>query len=83
MAVLDNFEQWKEFLHNRVNQAETLGMDRENISELAYQLGDYLAQDIDPQNREEHLLKDLWNCANEEEQKIMANLMVKLVNDGK
>jgi hypothetical protein len=80
MSVLDNFEQWKDFLSSRVNQAESLGMDRETINDLAYRLGDYLAKDIDPQNPQERLLKDLWEVASEEEQRTMAGLMVKLVD---
>lgn len=81
MSVLDNFGEWKGFLANRLQQAEGLGMDRESISDLAYQLGDYLAQDINPQNEQERLLKDLWDVADEQEQRTMANLMVKLVDN--
>jgi hypothetical protein len=83
MSVLGNFQDWKDFLHQRVNQAENLGMDRESINDLAYQLGNYLAKDVAPQNVQERLLKDLWDVANEEEQRMMAGLMVKLVDDGK
>jgi len=83
MSVLDNFQDWKNFLASRVDQAEKMGMDHETISDLAYQLGDYLAKDINPQNVQEKLLKDLWDVANEEEQRMMAGLMVKLVDDGR
>lgn len=83
MSVLDNFQEWKDFLGARVNQAEKMGMDRETINQLAHQIGDYLAQDIDPQNVQERLLKDLWDVANEEEQQAIANLMVKLVDNPK
>ncbi|MBA4494403.1 DUF3243 domain-containing protein [Paenactinomyces guangxiensis] len=82
MSVLDNFQEWKEFLSSRIQQAEGLGMNRERINDLAYQLGDYLAHDIDPQNVQERLLKDLWSVASEEEQRMLAGLMVKLVDDG-
>lgn len=81
MSVLDNFQEWKNFLSERVNQAESLGMDQESIQDLAYQLGDYLARDIDPKNTQERLLKDLWDVASEEEQRMMAGLMVKLVDN--
>lgn len=80
MTILENFDQWKEFLSNRVNQAVKMGMDRETISDLAYQIGDYLAKDVDPQNVQERLLADMWNVANEEEQRTLANVMVKLVD---
>lgn len=83
MSVLDNFQEWKEFLSARVNQAQGMGMDKQNINDLAYQLGDYLAHGIDPQNDQERLLKDLWDAASEEEQRMLAGLMVKMVSDGK
>ena len=31
MSVLDNFQDWKEFLHNRVDQARQLGMSDQDI----------------------------------------------------
>lgn len=80
MSVLDNFQEWKDFLANRLQQAESLGMDRQSINDIAFQLGDYLAKDIDPQNAQERLLKDLWDVADQNEQHTMASLMVKLVD---
>lgn len=83
MSVLDNFQEWKNFLSERVNQAQGLGMDNQSINDIAYELGDYLAKDINPQNEQELLLRDLWNVAGPQEQKTIAELMVKLVSDGK
>jgi hypothetical protein len=82
MSVLDNFQDWKDFLSARVNQAERLGMNQETVGDIAYQIGDYLAKQFDPKNDSERLLKDLWDVASEEEQRTVANLMVKLVSDG-
>lgn len=82
VSVLNNFEEWKQFLNQRVEQGKALGMDEETIQDVAYQIGDYLAQDIDPKNEQERLLKELWDCADEEEQRMMAGLMVKLVHGG-
>ncbi|SFJ24516.1 DUF3243 domain-containing protein [Thermoflavimicrobium dichotomicum] len=82
MSVLENFQEWKNFLSSRVNQAQNMGMDQQTISNLAYELGDYLAKGVDPKNEQERLLKDLWDVADEQEQKTIAGLMVKLVSDG-
>lgn len=79
MSVLDNFEQWKDFLANRLDQGKHAGLEQQEISEIAYQIGDYLAEQVDPQNEQERLLKQLWECGSEEEQHVIANLMVKLV----
>lgn len=79
MSVLDNFEQWKDFLQDRMNQAKNNGMDQGTISDIAAEVGDYLASEVQPQNPEQKLLAELWNVASEEEQQAMANIMVKLV----
>lgn len=79
MSVLDNFEQWKDFLQDRMNQAKNNGMDQGTISDIAAEVGDYLASEVQPKNPEQKLLAELWNVASEEEQQAMANIMVKLV----
>ncbi|MGG3842034.1 DUF3243 domain-containing protein [Anoxybacillus kestanbolensis] len=81
MSVLDNFEQWKSFLADRLHQAEEQGMNQQVISDIAYQIGDYLAKQVDPKNPEERVLADLWHVANEQEQRAIANMMIKLVQN--
>jgi hypothetical protein len=83
MSVLDNWEQWKDFLANRLHHAQNEGMEQSTITDLAYQIGGYLAKQVDPQNDQEKVLADLWSVASPEEQHAIANMMVKLVqNDG-
>jgi len=83
MSVLDNWSQWKDFLGDRLNQAENTGMDKGIVNDLAYQIGDYLAKQVEPKNEQEKILSDLWSVASPEEQHAIANIMVKLVqNDG-
>ena len=83
MSVLDNFETWKDFLANRLEQAQSQGMDQETIADVAHEVGDYLSQHVDAKNDETAILRDLWQAASEEEQQALANTMVKLVqNEG-
>lgn len=79
MSVLDNWQQWKDFLGERLEQAKNDGMSQEVINEVAYQVGEYLAEQVEPKNEQERILADLWNVASEEEQHAIANMMVKLV----
>ncbi|MFS0839288.1 DUF3243 domain-containing protein [Paenibacillus sp. UNC499MF] len=79
-TVLTVFDRWKEFLAERVDQAERAGLNDEKISKLAFQIGEFLADKVDPENREERVLKELWDAGDENERKVMARLMVKLVN---
>ncbi|WP_017186062.1 DUF3243 family protein, partial [Alkalibacillus haloalkaliphilus] len=50
MSVLDNFEQWKDFLGDRLHQAEDQGVDHATINNLAYQVGEHLATKVDAKN---------------------------------
>lgn len=81
MSVLDNWDQWKDFLGDRLNQAKQQGLDQETINQLAEQVGDYLSQQVDPKNEQQRVLSDLWSVASQEEQQAIANVMVKLVQN--
>ncbi|GAB3794958.1 DUF3243 family protein [Virgibacillus kimchii] len=81
MSVLDNFESWKGFLANKLQDAQQQGMSQQTIESVAEEVGDYLAQSVDPKNSEETVLRDLWNAASEEEQQAIANTMIKLVQN--
>lgn len=79
MSILDNFDSWKGFLANRLEQAKNSGMSHDTITNVAHEVGDYLAAHVDAKNKEEAVLKELWNAASEEEQQAIASSMVKLV----
>ncbi|MBN8191395.1 DUF3243 domain-containing protein [Bacillus sp. NTK074B] len=81
MSVLDNWSDWKNFLGDRLHQAEHGGMENETVNDLAYQIGDYLANQVEAKNDQEKVLADLWSVASPEEQHAIANMMVKLVNN--
>lgn len=80
MTEFNNFSDWKEFLNDRVNQAQKMGMDNETISNLAYQIGDYLAEEVEPSNNENKLLRDLWESSDKEHQRALAEIMVNYVD---
>ncbi|RYG73820.1 DUF3243 domain-containing protein [Lentibacillus lipolyticus] len=81
MSVLDNFDTWKDFLASRLEQAQSQGMGQQTISNMAYEVGDYLAQSTNPQNSEEAVLQEIWTAASTEERQAIANAMVKLVQN--
>jgi hypothetical protein len=79
MTVLDNWNRWKDFLGDRVEQAESLGMSEETVTAFAKKIGDYLSEYVDPKNDQDRVLKDLWNVADEQERLVLARLMMKMV----
>lgn len=81
MSIFDNWQQWKDFLGDRLDQGEEQGMSQDTINNLAFQIGDYLANQVDPKNEQQRVLSDLWSVASKEEQHAIANMMVKLVDN--
>lgn len=81
MSVLDNFGSWKQFLANRLQEAQQQGMSHETITNIAAEVGDYLAENVEAKTSEEAVLKELWNNANEQEQQAIASSMIKLVQN--
>ncbi|WP_019119187.1 DUF3243 domain-containing protein [Brevibacillus massiliensis] len=79
MSVLDNFSDWKQFLGERLGSAKEAGMENETVHNVAFQIGDYLAEQVQPKNEQERLLKELWEVGNEEQKRALASMMVKLV----
>ncbi|HEY8346772.1 MAG TPA: DUF3243 domain-containing protein [Symbiobacteriaceae bacterium] len=82
IPVMESFEQWKEFLSRQVYAAQEAGASQESIVSLATRIGNFLAERVDPKNREQRLLKELWDKGTEEERRALASMLTKLVSDG-
>lgn len=81
-TVLSNFDTWKKFLSDRVAAAKNMGIGEETIAKLAFEIGDFLDNKVEPKNDEERVLKELWDVGDESDRKAMARLMVKLAERG-
>ncbi|MEH7094578.1 MULTISPECIES: DUF3243 domain-containing protein [Neobacillus] len=81
MSVLENWKQWEDFLADRLHHAQNEGMSEGAVSNLAFQIGDYLANQVEPKNEQERILADLWSVADKQEQQAIANMMVKLISN--
>lgn len=77
-TVLDQFDDWKKFLKGRVDQAKTMGLTDETINNLAFEIGSFLDERVDPKNEQQRAIKELWDVGDEQERHTIANLMVKL-----
>jgi hypothetical protein len=81
MTVLDNWKQWEDYLADRLHHAQNAGMSNDTVGDLAYQIGDYLSNKVDPKNEQQRVLSDLWSVADQDEQHAIANVMVKLISN--
>ena len=81
MSVLDTWKQWEDFLADRLHHAQNEGMSEGAVTNLAFQIGDYLASQVEPKNEQQRVLSDLWSVADKQEQQAIANIMVKLISN--
>ncbi|MCF6136191.1 DUF3243 domain-containing protein [Pseudalkalibacillus berkeleyi] len=78
--ILENFDVFKNYLGKRVRIGEKMGMSEEQLAKTAEKVADYLAENEEPRNREEKLLKELWNAGTEEQQHMLAHMLVRMVD---
>ncbi|MFG6150075.1 DUF3243 domain-containing protein [Halobacillus sp. B23F22_1] len=79
--IMQNFQTFKDYLGDQVQKGEKLGLGEEGLTKGAKRVGDYLAKNEEPKNREEKVLNELWNVANEDERKHIAHVLVKLTDE--
>lgn len=70
---------WKETLGKAVNLGETVGMSENTIERIAVKLGNILASRVDPENREQRLLQELWKVGDDSDRRVLAKLVIKMV----
>lgn len=57
-----------------------MGLNEHQLAKAAEKVANYLARNEEAQNPEQHLLKEMWLVANDEERHKLAHVLVKLVN---
>ncbi|TEB13446.1 DUF3243 domain-containing protein [Pelotomaculum propionicicum] len=75
-----SWDSWKRTLGQAVEYAEEMGITKEHLNSMAYQLGDILASSVPPANPEQKAVKELWEVADTEERQVLTNLMTKLAS---
>jgi len=73
-----SWDSWKKSLGKLANQAEKSGVSKDILVEFAAEFGDFLTKNVKPDVPENIAMKELWEAANEEEQKVLARLMLKI-----
>lgn len=78
METETTWHQWKNILRRAVNTGQAVGLSDNTINDVAYRVGDFVANHFDPGNREQRLLKELWEQGNEDEKRTLAKLMARM-----
>lgn len=77
--ILENFGRFKSYLSDKVSKGEALGMSDEQLAKTTEMVANYLAKHEEPRNREEHLLRELWNSGDKEQQHALAHMLLNMV----
>lgn len=81
--TLKDWEKWKKTLRTAVNIGEAAGLSEKTIDNIAYRVGNFLSTAVDPENREERVLQELWKAGNDDDRKTLAKLIVKMIETDK
>lgn len=79
--ILESFDAFKQYLSKRVSLGESLGLNEDQLSKVAQKVADMLAAKEEPRNREEKLLQELWNAADQDEKDTLAKILVRFVKN--
>lgn len=79
VEIPQSFEEWKNILAKGIGYAQTAGASPEKIADMATSVGNFLADKVDPKNREQRLLKELWDAGSQEERHALASMITKMV----
>lgn len=81
--TLSDWNKWKSTLAKAVNFGQSIGLSEGTIDKIALKIGNMLTATIDPENREERLLQELWKVGDDEDRKVLSKLIVKMLETDK
>lgn len=73
------WDSWKQTLRKAVNLGEAVGFSEDTIEKVAVEVGNFLTAKVDPENREQRLLQELWKVGDDSDRKVLSELIVKMV----
>jgi len=79
MTVFEDWDAWKKTMAKAVQEGKELGMSQQELAGQAERIGDFLSNQVDPQNPQQRVLQELWRSADEKEQQALASAIVKMV----
>lgn len=77
-----SFEQWgkwKKTIKTAVDLGETVGLTEKTVENIGVKIGNILAAKVDPENREQRLLQELWKVGDDTDRQCLSKMIVKMV----
>ncbi|MDI6710227.1 MAG: DUF3243 domain-containing protein [Bacillota bacterium] len=78
MELETTWHKWKHFLGTMAKTAERIGLSDRTVEDASYHLGEFIARHFDPGNREQRLIKELWDEGDKEERRVLASLITRV-----
>lgn len=80
METETSWHDWKHMLGRFVHGGRFVGMSENTINDISYRVGEFFANHFDPGNREQRLLKEMWEQGNEDEKRVLSSLISRMVS---
>lgn len=80
ISNIDDWDAWKDTLGKAIDISENVGISKNTVNKVAEKVGTFLANNVDPRNNEERLLKELWSVADSADRETLAKLVVRMVD---
>lgn len=77
--ILENFNRFKQYLSEKVELGENMGLSDEKLAKTTEIVANYLANHEEPRNREEKVLMELWKSGSKEDQSVLSRLLLEMV----
>jgi sulfur relay (sulfurtransferase) DsrC/TusE family protein len=75
-----DWNDWRDTLKEGIATARGMGIPDEEIKDLAFRLGDFLAEKVCPATKEEELIREMWTAADPEERKVLASIIFRTLS---
>jgi hypothetical protein len=76
---LKDWNQWRQTVHEAIQNARKLGMPDQLIVVASTKVGDFLSTRLCAATPEEALIKELWDAAEPNERKVLGKLLFKIM----
>lgn len=77
--MISDWDKWKQTLGSAVNIGQKLGMSENTIDNIGTKVGDLLNANVDPENREQRVLQELWRSGDDHDRKTLTKMLVNMV----
>lgn len=81
MDNLTDWKKWKKTLKKSVDLGETVGLSEDTISKIGVKIGNVLSSSVDPENREQRVLQELWKAGDDNDRRTLSKMIAKMVQN--